>query len=1126
MNCPRCQHDNEAGAKFCEECAAPLARACTECGRPLSPTAKFCPECAHPTGLSAAPPPAQRFNSPEAYTPKHLAEKILTSKSALEGERKLVTVLFADLKGSMELLADRDPEEARKLLDPVLDRMMEAVHRYEGTVNQVMGDGIMALFGAPLAHEDHAVRACYAALRMQEAVKKYAEEVRRKHGVTVRIRVGLNSGEVVVRAIGSDLHMDYTAVGQTTHLAARMEQLADPGSILLSPATLDLAEGYVEVKPIGPLPVKGLPEPVEVYELLGAGSVRSRLHASAARGLTRFVGRETELDQLRGAVERAGAGHGQVVAVVGEPGVGKSRLYWEFTHSHRTQNWLILESGSVSYGKATAYQPVIDLLKLYFQIEGRDETRKIREKVTGKLLSLDRALEPSLPALLSLLDVPVKDAAWERLDPPQRRQQTLDGVKRLLVRESQVQPLLVLFEDLHWIDTETQVLLDSLVESLPTARLLLLINYRPEYHHGWGSKTYYRQLRIDPLPPESADDLLRGLLGSDPSLEPLKRVLIERTEGNPLFLEESIRTLLETKALVGERGAWRLAQGAQVIQVPATVQAILTARIDRVPPEDKRLLQAASVIGKDVPFGLLQAIAELSDDELNRALNRLQTAEFLYEARLFPDLEYTFKHALTHQVAYGSLLQERRRALHARIVAAMERLYPDRLAEQVDRLASHALRGELWDKGLSYFRQAGARNAARAGYREAVACFEQARVALGQLPKSRDTMEAAVSLCFDLRTAFNALGEYERVFDHLREAEGLAKSLDDQRLLGRVCSYMTQHFWLIGDQDRAVESGQQTLAIATALGDLALQVAINFYLGRASLARGDYAQAIDLLRRNTATLEGDRVHERFGVAGFPSVLSRVWLAWSLAERGEFPEAVARADEALRIAEAGGHTFSLIGACFGAGLVSLRKGDLERAIVVLERGLGLCRDWNVPVWFSYAASHLGYAYAQSGRIADSLDLLQQVVGQDRAVRRTVDYSLWVAWLSEACLLADRMTDAADLARHALDLSREHNERGHQAWALRTLAEVSARQEPPDIETAERYRQAMALAEELGLRPLVAHCHLGLGKLYRRIGDGIRAQEPLTTAATMYGEMDMNFWLEKAETELGPPYRHSP
>ena len=471
-----------------------------------------------------------------------------------------------------------------------------------------------------------------------------------------------------------------------------------------------------------------------------------------------------------------------------------------------------------------------------------------------------------------------------------------------------MQPLLVLFEDLHWIDSETQALLDSLVDSLPTARLLLLINYRPEYRHGWGGKTYYRQLRIDPLPAESADDLLAGLLGTDPSLDPLKRRLIERTEGNPLFLEESVRTLLETRTLVGEAGAYRLAHDAQAIQVPATVQTILAARIDRVSPEDKRLLQAASVIGKDIPCGLLQAIAELSDDELNRALNRLHTAEFLYEARLFPDLEYTFKHALTHQVAYGSLLQERRRTLHASIAEAMERLYPDRLAEQVDRLASHALGGELWDKALTYFQQAGARNAARAGYRDAVTCFERARVALGQLPQSRDTMEAALRLCFDLRTAFNALGEYERVYEHLGEAEGLARSLEDQRLLGRVCSYMTQHFWLIGDQERAVEVGQQTFAIASALGDLGLQVTINFYLGCAHLALGDYVVAIDLLQRNAAMLEGDRVRERFGVAGLPSVLSRVWLAWGLAEGGKFHQATACADEGLRIAEAADHTF--------------------------------------------------------------------------------------------------------------------------------------------------------------------------------------------------------------------------
>jgi len=596
MKCPRCQHDNPTGTKFCGECAAPLTT-CPACGATNPPENKFCGQCATPLRTASAP----KFAAPDSYTPKHLAEKILTSKAALEGERKHVTVLFADLKGSMELLADRDPEEARKLLDPVLEHMMEAVHRYEGTVNQVMGDGIMALFGAPLAHEDHAVRACYAALRMQEAVKRYAEEVRRSEGVLPQIRVGLNSGEVVVRSIGSDLQMDYSAVGQTTHLAARMEQMAAVDSILLTAGTLRLAEGYVQVRALGPINVKGLGGPLEVFELTGASLARTRLQAAAARGLTRFVGRDAEMETVRLALEGARAGRGEAVALVGEPGVGKSRLVWEFTHSHRTQDWLILESGSVSYGKATAYLPVIDLLKAYFQIEGRDDTRKVREKVTGKVLSLDRELELILPALLALLDVPVEDAGWERLDPPQRRQRTLDGIKRLLLRESQVQPLLVLFEDLHWVDAETQALLDSLVESLPTARILLLVNYRPEYQHGWGNKTYYRQLRIDPLPATSAEDLVASLLGDDPGLQPLKRLLIDRTEGNPLFLEESIRTLVETGALAGERGEYRLIRAVSSLQMPASVHAVLAARIDRLADGDKQLLQAAAVVARPCP---------------------------------------------------------------------------------------------------------------------------------------------------------------------------------------------------------------------------------------------------------------------------------------------------------------------------------------------------------------------------------------------------------------------------------------------------------------------------------------------------------------------------------------------
>jgi class 3 adenylate cyclase len=683
-----------------------LAIACPSCRFLNEPGEKFCGGCGLPV-TAGRRSPELRLGPPQSYTPSHLAEKILTSKTALEGERKQVTVLFADLKGSMELLADRDPEEARQLLDPVLEHMMEAVHRYEGTVNQVMGDGIMALFGAPIAHEDHAMRACYAALRMLEAVQRYAQQVQRTQGVPIQIRVGLNSGEVVVRAIGSDLHMDYTAVGQTTHLAARMEQMARPGSILITADILRLAEGYVEVKPLGPVQIKGLSTPAEVYEVSGAGPLGTRLQAAAVRGFTRFVGRVHELEILRQALQRARSGQGQVVALVGEAGVGKSRLFWEFIRSHRTHGWLLLESRSVSYGKATPYLPLRDLLKAYFQINARDDDRRIREKITGKLLTLDEALKPTLPAFLALLDVPVEDSQWQALDPPQRRQRILDGVKRLLLRESQVQPLCLVLDDLHWIDAETQALLDSLVESLPTARCLLLVNYRPEYQHGWGHKTYYSQLRLDPLPPDSAEEFLQVLLGDHVGLEPLKRLLIARTEGNPFFLEESVRTLVETQVLVGDRGAYRLAQALPSIQVPATVQAILAARIDRLPPEEKHLLQIAAVIGTEVPFALLQSIAEIPEEALRRGLAHLQAAEFLYEASLFPEHEYTFKHALTHEVAYGSLLRERRRALHARVVEAIEALPPDRRGEPLDRPPHHALRGEVWDKAVTYFRQAG-----------------------------------------------------------------------------------------------------------------------------------------------------------------------------------------------------------------------------------------------------------------------------------------------------------------------------------------------------------------------------------------------------------------------------------
>jgi class 3 adenylate cyclase len=592
MKCPYCLQDNGAPAKFCEHCGAPLGRACAACGDPLSPSSKFCPACGY-QAEAAEESAGDRFASPESYMPRHLAEKILTSRAALEGERKQVTVLFADIKGSMELLADRDPEEARRLLDPVLELMMEAVHHYEGTVNQVMGDGVMALFGAPVAPKDHAVRACYAALRMQERLQRHAEAITPSHGIPIRIRIGLNSGEVVVRSIGNDLRMDYTAVGQTTHLAARMEQMADPGAILATANTVGLVKGYVEARSLGRLSVRGLHGAVDVYAITGLGVAHWPLEAAAARGLTGFVGREDELAQLGSAMESAAVGRGQLVAVVGEPGVGKSRLFYEFTRAERMPGWRILKTGAASYGKGTAYRPVIDLLRTYFEIHDRGDPQEGREAITGKVLTLDQKLASILPALLSLLDVPVADLQWQSLNRRERRQHTMDAVMRLLLREGQVQPLCMVFEDLHWIDSETQAFLDSLIVSLPAARVLLLVNYRPEYRHEWGSKSYYTQLRVDPLPLQNAKELLRLLLGDEGQLAPLKELLIEQTSGNPFFLDESVRMKVEDGTLVGERGAYRLAKPVQTFRVPATVETVLAARIDRLAPEGRAISSGA-----------------------------------------------------------------------------------------------------------------------------------------------------------------------------------------------------------------------------------------------------------------------------------------------------------------------------------------------------------------------------------------------------------------------------------------------------------------------------------------------------------------------------------------------------
>jgi tetratricopeptide (TPR) repeat protein len=834
--------------------------------------------------------------------------------------------------------------------------------------------------------------------------------------------------------------------------------------------------------------------------------------------MTRFVGRREEVAILQRRLTMAEGGRGQVAAVVGEAGVGKSRLIHEFVYAHRPEGWRVLEGTSVSYGQAMSYLPVVDLLKQYFAIQDRDRPYEIREKIAGRLLALDATLQSTLPALQALLDVPVDDGEWRKLDPAQRRQRTLEAVKRVLVREAREQPLLLIFEDLHWIDRETQALLDTLTDSLGSVRLLILASYRPEYQHPWSNKTYYTQLRLETLPLESAGELLEALLGGDPSLAPLKNLLVKR--GNPFFLEETVRTLVETRALEGARGQYRLTKPIQAIQVPATVEAILAARINRLSPDDKRLLQIASVVGRSVPLGLLRPLADMPDATLRRGLDSLRSAEFLYENRLDPDLEYAFKHALTHEVAYGGLPLARRRELHAQVVTAIEALHRDRLDEHIERLAHHALLGELKEKAVIYLRRAGNRAAARSALADARVWFEQALALLDALPESPVLLEQAFEIRLELRPVLTQLGEPRRVLERLREAEALAVRLHDERRRGRSWALMTGAHSQLGELDEGLVAGARALEIAERLGDLSLRILATSYLELAHYWRGEYERVVELAAQNLASLPVDWTYEHLGNTAPTSVFDRHFLVMSLAELGRFAEAGAPEAEGMRLVEPTRHAFTVGLPYYAAGTRHLLAGDWAKARALIERVIGVFRAGNVVLMLPYAVALSAWALAQLGETSEVLSRLQegQLLLERLAVTGIVSLNGWAYnALGRACLAVGRLDEARRLGQRTIESLPSH--RGFAAHALHLLGDIATHPERFDAEGGEAYyRRALALAEERGMRPLIAHCHLGLGRLFRRTDGYERAREYLNTAIALYRDMGMSYWLVNAEREL--------
>lgn len=1135
MRCASCGFENPAGTKFCEECGARLARVCPACGQEASASAKFCGECGAPLSAPAVPVAAPAPSAPVDYTPPYLADRIraaqadMEARGAPDGERKTITALFADMAGSTALIHDLDPEDARRLIDPVLALMMEAVHHYEGYVAKSMGDGILALFGAPIANEDHPQRALLAALRMQEAMRRYADGVRLAQGIALQIRVGINSGEVVVRTIRiKDLHTDYDPVGNSIHIASRMERIAVPGSIVASEHTRHLTEGYFAFRPLGATPIKGLPEPLAVFEVLGLGPLRTRLQVSASRGLARFVGRARELAQLREARTLAQAGHGQIVGVVGEPGVGKSRLCHEFKLL-APRDCLVLETFSVSHDKAYPYLPLIELLRNYCQITAQDDERRRRERITGKVLTLDRALEDSLPYLFHLLGAAEPNSALATMDPQIRRQRTFEAIKRLLVRESLTQPLELIVEDLQWLDSETEAFLGFLGESVGNARILLLVNYRPEYRHDWGRKSYYTQLRLDPLGEAEARELLHALLGDAAGLAPLERLILEQTEGNPFFIEEVVQALAEGHMLLGERGHYRLEQLPDKLNIPPTVQGVLASRIDRLQPAEKALLQTLAVIGKVFPWSLLARVVDQPEDTTKSLLTRLQAGEFIYELPAFPEVEYSFKHALTQEVAYRSLLSDRRRALHERTGRAIEALFGDQLEAHCNELAHHFSRSGDAHKAVEYLHCAGRQAVQRSADAEAVTHLTTALTLLATLPDSPERARQEISLQLTLGPVWMAIRGYSSPEMEATYARALAlcRQLGETvqpfpALLGLRTFYLGR-----GALATARELGEQLIALAEKVQDPALVMQARralgttlFYLGELAAARAQLEQAIALYDPRQHKSHAFVYGLEPGVQGLGYIAMDLWLL------GYPDQALARSQEALDLARAPSHPPNLADALVYAAEVRLFRREAQPVCDMAQALIALATDYGLPYGLAYGNILSGWVLAEQGRAAEGIAVIRRSLEAYRATGTELWRPRLLALLAGACAKAGQAKAGLAALDEALASVASTEECVCEAELHRLKGELTLLAAGGEGDGGEReaeacFLQAVATANRQGARSLALRAVVALSRLWQRQGRKAEARKMLADCHGTFTEGFDTADLREASALLADP-----
>jgi len=986
-----------------------------------------------------------------------------TGDASLEGERKTVTILFADIKGSMELMEDLDPEEARAIVDPALNLMMEAVQRYGGYVAQSTGDGIFAMFGAPVAYEDHPQRALYAALRMQEELKRHSDRNRSEGRLPVQVRIGVNSGEVVVRSIQTgEAHSEYVPIGHATSLAARMQALAPIGSIGATEPVRKLCEGYFTFKSLGPTKVKGVREPVGVNEVTGLGPLRTRLQRAAVRGYTKFVGRDREMESLLRAAEQARAGHGQIVAAMADPGVGKSRLLFEFKAVSQS-GWMVLETVSVSFGRTSAFLPIVDLLHSYFKIMSDDDERARREKVNGKVLTLDRSLEDCIPYLFALLGIAGTDDRVARMDAQTRKRRTLDAIKRVLLRESLNQPLIVVIEDLHWIDDETQAFLSMLADSIATARILLMVSYRPEYRQGWGHKTYYTQLRLDPLGEESADAMLRSLLGDGAELAPLKHLLIERTEGNPFFMEETIEAPLLDGALV-RNGGVKLVKPIGDLKIPPTVQDILASRIDRLPLDQKGFLQTLAVIGRDFSVGLVRKVVDGSEDELDRMLHDLQLAEFIYEQPAAGDIEYIFKHALTQEVAYKSVLVERRRLLHEKTGAVIEALFAQSLEDQLSLLAHHYGQSSNHSKAVEYLERAAQQAMRRAALKDTEVYLERALAALSATPASPERERREFNLQFMLWEALSfsiGLGADKATHVTKRLKELGEKTGDPKQLiaaLGGACSAASWRRELTAADRIAAQMVELGRSTGSGYGLTYGQ----FIAGQNLIWRGELDPGMQQLEAAAASYnESDWSEDVFDL--WAEILA--WRSVALWFQGKADQARATMREAISLSERSNKlitiTYVLDIAC-DLYLELREPRDLEE---VAARLYAVATEQELQRFATYGSICRGWAMAERGHSEEGVTMIHDAL----QIETTFDLP---PYLPKLRAFSEAQARSGQLEAALATIDRAISIVGEMLLFLpdlvRSRGELHFRLGDED-KAADDFREALALARRMGAKP---------------------------------------------------------